>query len=258
MIADLLAGEIIDRQPDDVHDLMLCSSIVDDFDADLCDLLTGRNDSRSRLEGLERETHFVVTVDEKRPTYRYHHLLRDLLRAQPEYPYRFRGSEVPDSGRTRRGRSSSRRRPATSTVSSRRRSRRLRPGPSKQGARSSWSCETRNSDTGFTTWVECKSGSVRSGSRPTSLSSITHGRGACSGPCSRPMRCSASPRRGFGGRGASAPSAVPRQLLPGWLAALEQIAIDGACSRRESSTRISPERNRRPAATCGRACLSER
>ena len=64
MIADLLAGEIIDRQPDDVYDLMLCSSIADDFDADLCDILAGRNDSRSRLEALERETHFVVTVDE--------------------------------------------------------------------------------------------------------------------------------------------------------------------------------------------------
>ena len=58
MIADLLAGEVIDRQPDDVRELMLCSSIVDDFDADLCELLTGRNDSRSRLEALERETHF--------------------------------------------------------------------------------------------------------------------------------------------------------------------------------------------------------
>ena len=64
MIADLLAGEVIDRQPDDVREMMLCSSIADDFDADLCDLLTGRNDSRSCLEALERETHFVVTVDE--------------------------------------------------------------------------------------------------------------------------------------------------------------------------------------------------
>lgn len=94
LIADLLAGEIIDRQPDDVHDLMLCSSIVDDFDADLCDVLTGRNDSRSRLEGLERETHFVVTVDEKRPTYRYHHLLRDLLRAELDRRYPGRAADL--------------------------------------------------------------------------------------------------------------------------------------------------------------------
>ena len=82
LIADLLTEEIIDQQPNDVHDLMLCSSIADDFDADLCDLLTGRSDSQTRLQALERETHFLVTVDEKGPTYRYHRLLRDLLCAE--------------------------------------------------------------------------------------------------------------------------------------------------------------------------------
>ena len=32
----------------------------------------------------------------------------------------------------------------------------------------------------------------------------------------------------------------------------------GACSRRESSTRTSPESSRRLAAMCGRACFTER
>ena len=81
MIADLLAEEVIERQPDDVRDLMLCSSIVDDFDPDLCDILAGRRDSRACLESLERETHFLVTV-EPRGAYRYHPLLKDLLRAE--------------------------------------------------------------------------------------------------------------------------------------------------------------------------------
>jgi LuxR family transcriptional regulator, maltose regulon positive regulatory protein len=84
MIAELLAGEVIDRQSDGVRDLMLCSSIADEFDADLCNVLTGRTDSQSRFEALERDTHFVVTVDGERPTYRYHRLLLDLLRAELE------------------------------------------------------------------------------------------------------------------------------------------------------------------------------
>ena len=74
--------------------MMLCSSIADDFDVDLCDLLTGRNDSRSCLEALERETHFVVTVDEWRPTYRYHRLLRDLLRAELDRQYPGRAADL--------------------------------------------------------------------------------------------------------------------------------------------------------------------
>jgi LuxR family maltose regulon positive regulatory protein len=81
MMADLLRSEVLDRQDDEVQDLMLCSSIADDFDADLCDALTGRRDSASQLRAIESETHFLVTVDD-RPTYRYHQLLREMLRVE--------------------------------------------------------------------------------------------------------------------------------------------------------------------------------
>ena len=93
MIADLLAEEVIERQPDDVRDLMLCSSIVDDFDPDLCDILAGRRDSRACLESLERETHFLVTV-EPRGAYRYHPLLKDLLRAELDRLYPGRAADL--------------------------------------------------------------------------------------------------------------------------------------------------------------------
>ena len=93
MIADLLAEEVIERQPDDVRDLMLCSSIVDDFDPDLCDILAGRRDSRARLASLERETHFLETV-EPRGAYRYHPLLKDLLRAELDRLYPGRAADL--------------------------------------------------------------------------------------------------------------------------------------------------------------------
>ncbi len=82
MIADFLTSEIVDRQDEDMREFMTAISIVDSFDAELCDALTGRRDSAQRLEELARTTHFLVSVDVAETTYRYHHLLRDVLRAE--------------------------------------------------------------------------------------------------------------------------------------------------------------------------------
>lgn len=82
MIADFLGSEIIERQPEDMRDFMTAIAVADCFDPELCATLTGRRDSAQRLRSLAASTHFLVAVDDARSTYRYHHLLRDVLRAE--------------------------------------------------------------------------------------------------------------------------------------------------------------------------------
>jgi LuxR family maltose regulon positive regulatory protein len=82
MIADYFGTEVIDRQSEEMRNFMSAIAVADSFDAELCDLLTGRNDSGERLEELAGSTHFLVAVDDAGSTYRYHHLLRDVLRSQ--------------------------------------------------------------------------------------------------------------------------------------------------------------------------------
>ena len=81
-IADFLVGEVLQRQPADVQDFLLDTAILDEFDPELCDDLTDRTDSWTLLKHLEAAGLFLVPVDPQRRRFRYHHLFRDLLRAE--------------------------------------------------------------------------------------------------------------------------------------------------------------------------------
>jgi LuxR family maltose regulon positive regulatory protein len=79
-ILDYLIDEVFGRQPTDVQDFLLETSILDRFTAPLCNALTGRQDSHDVLLALEQGNLFTVPLDESRQWYRYHHLFADLLR----------------------------------------------------------------------------------------------------------------------------------------------------------------------------------
>jgi len=79
-ILDYLIEEVFQRQPADVRDFLLKTSILDRFTAPLCNALTGREDSHDVLLALEQGNLFTVPLDESRQWYRYHHLFADLLR----------------------------------------------------------------------------------------------------------------------------------------------------------------------------------
>ncbi len=68
------------RQPDDVVDFLLDTSVLDELSAPLCDALTGRSDSAAMLHRLEHDHLFVVPLDHEQTLYRYHHLFAELLR----------------------------------------------------------------------------------------------------------------------------------------------------------------------------------
>lgn len=81
-VAEYLVAEMMDRQPGDVQDLLLRTSLLDRVDGELADLLTGRPGSERILLALEDANAFVVSLDPERTWFRYHHLFGDLLRLE--------------------------------------------------------------------------------------------------------------------------------------------------------------------------------
>jgi len=81
-VVDYLVEEVLHRQPDDVRDFLLQTSILGRLSGDLCDAVTGVPGSTARLEALERANLFLVPLDDQREWYRYHHLFGEMLRAR--------------------------------------------------------------------------------------------------------------------------------------------------------------------------------
>ena len=81
-VAEYLIAEMLDRQPPDVQDLLLRTSLLDRVNGELADLLTGRPGSERILLELADANAFVVSLDPERTWFRYHHLFGDLLRLE--------------------------------------------------------------------------------------------------------------------------------------------------------------------------------
>jgi LuxR family transcriptional regulator, maltose regulon positive regulatory protein len=81
-VAEYLLAEMLDRQPPDVKDLLLRTSLLDRVNGELADLLTGRPGSEQILLSLEDANAFVVSLDPERTWFRYHHLFADFLRLE--------------------------------------------------------------------------------------------------------------------------------------------------------------------------------
>lgn len=84
--AEYLLAELLDRQPPDVRQLLLRTSLLDRVNGKLADLLTGRPGSERILLELEDANAFVVSLDPERTWFRYHHLFGDLLRLELRPP----------------------------------------------------------------------------------------------------------------------------------------------------------------------------
>ena len=81
-VAEYLIAEMLDRQPLDVQDLLLRTSLLDRVNGELADLLTGRPGSEPILLDLEDANAFVESLDPWRTWFRYRHLFADLLRLE--------------------------------------------------------------------------------------------------------------------------------------------------------------------------------
>jgi LuxR family maltose regulon positive regulatory protein len=81
-VVDFLAEEVLERQPAEVREFLLDTSVLERFTASACDALTGRTDGAAMIERLDRANLFLVPLDERRRWFRYHHLFADVLRAR--------------------------------------------------------------------------------------------------------------------------------------------------------------------------------
>jgi len=81
-IAEYFVSEVLDQQPPDVAWFLLDTSVLGELTADACAAVTGRPDAAGMLRGIDAASLFVVALDEERTSFRYHHLVRQLLRAE--------------------------------------------------------------------------------------------------------------------------------------------------------------------------------
>jgi len=80
LVLDYLIEEVLGQQPESIQNFLLQTSILNRLTGSLCNALTGQGNGQQVLETLERANLFIVTLDDERHWYRYHHLFADLLR----------------------------------------------------------------------------------------------------------------------------------------------------------------------------------
>jgi ATP/maltotriose-dependent transcriptional regulator MalT len=81
-VADYLLETVISGLSPPMREFLLATGILDELSADLCNTVTGRSDSQSLLDELERSNVFLAPIDDDRRHYRYHTLFADFLRNQ--------------------------------------------------------------------------------------------------------------------------------------------------------------------------------
>jgi LuxR family maltose regulon positive regulatory protein len=81
-VADYLLAEVLERQSEEVRRLLLRTSILEQVNGGLADLLTGDEGGERVLQELEEANAFVVALDVARSWFRYHRLFADLLQLE--------------------------------------------------------------------------------------------------------------------------------------------------------------------------------
>jgi LuxR family transcriptional regulator, maltose regulon positive regulatory protein len=81
-MAEYLRSELLSRLSDDEVSFLVRTSVLERMCGPLCDSVLGASGSAAVLESLERSNLLLVALDRQAEWYRYHHLLRDLLRAE--------------------------------------------------------------------------------------------------------------------------------------------------------------------------------
>ena len=77
-ITDFLGADVLERQPAEILDFLLATSILEQFDAEICAAVTERRDARALLQRVHDRHLFLIELGGD--TYRYHHLFGDFVR----------------------------------------------------------------------------------------------------------------------------------------------------------------------------------
>jgi LuxR family transcriptional regulator, maltose regulon positive regulatory protein len=82
-IADYFVSEVLEQQPPELAQYMLDTSILAGvLTADACAAVTGRQDAAALLHTIDTAHLFLVALDDDRTSFRYHRLVRRVLRAE--------------------------------------------------------------------------------------------------------------------------------------------------------------------------------
>jgi LuxR family transcriptional regulator, maltose regulon positive regulatory protein len=81
-VAEYLLAEVLDRQSEEVRQLLLRTSVLEQVSGPLADVLRGGSGGERILQELEQAGAFVVSVDARRSWFRYHQLFAELLQRE--------------------------------------------------------------------------------------------------------------------------------------------------------------------------------
>ena len=81
-IAEYFISEVLDQQLPEMAWFMLEASVLGELTVDACAAVTGRQDAAALLRDIDAANLFLVSLDDERTSFRFHHLVRRLLRAE--------------------------------------------------------------------------------------------------------------------------------------------------------------------------------
>lgn len=79
-VGDFLGEEVFRRQPPELQEFLMATSLLRRFSSTLANAILLRSDGRSMLDEIERRNLLAFSLDQDRRWYRYHHLFSDFLR----------------------------------------------------------------------------------------------------------------------------------------------------------------------------------
>lgn len=78
-LAAYLDQQVLSHQPPELRQFLLQTSLLEEFDADLCQAVLGAGNWKKLIEKAKRDSLFVLPVGPQGKWLRYHHLFRDFL-----------------------------------------------------------------------------------------------------------------------------------------------------------------------------------
>ena len=81
-VAGYFLSEVLEQQPPQVAQFMLDTSVLGELTAASCAAVTMRQDAPALLRSIDAANLFLVALDDERTSFRYHHLVRQVLHAE--------------------------------------------------------------------------------------------------------------------------------------------------------------------------------
>ena len=82
LISEYFIAEVLNQQPPELARFLLDTSVLGELTAGSCAAVSGRPDAARLLRDIDVANLFLVPLDDERTIFRYHHLVRQVLRAE--------------------------------------------------------------------------------------------------------------------------------------------------------------------------------